>query len=94
MTRFGHKLNYVINTFVKHTPDQQKYYGHKRLDVFFVLRSVLTYYCPVMHTLIAYLFNVQKKCAYYGVHFILLIRARDPSTFRSIAIELNLKRDR
>ena len=20
MTRFGHKLNYVINTFVKHTP--------------------------------------------------------------------------
>ena len=21
MTRFGHKLNYVINTFVKHTPD-------------------------------------------------------------------------
>ena len=22
MTRFGHKLNYVINTFVKHTPDQ------------------------------------------------------------------------
>ena len=22
MTRFGHKLNYVINTFVKHTPEQ------------------------------------------------------------------------
>ena len=21
MTRFGHKLNYVINTFVKHPPD-------------------------------------------------------------------------
>ena len=21
MTRFGHKLNYVINTFVKHTPE-------------------------------------------------------------------------
>ena len=24
MTRFGHKLNYVINTFVKHTPDEYK----------------------------------------------------------------------
>ena len=24
MTRFGHKLNYVINTFVKHTPVSQK----------------------------------------------------------------------
>ena len=23
MTRFGHKLNYVINTFVKHTPGSQ-----------------------------------------------------------------------
>ena len=23
MTRFGHKLNYVINTFVKHTPELQ-----------------------------------------------------------------------
>ena len=23
MTRFGHKLNYVINTFVKHTPGLQ-----------------------------------------------------------------------
>ena len=22
MTRFGHKLNYVINTFVKHTPGE------------------------------------------------------------------------
>ena len=21
MTRFGHQLNYIINTFVKHTPD-------------------------------------------------------------------------
>ena len=23
MTKFGHKLNYVINTFVKHTPALQ-----------------------------------------------------------------------
>ena len=32
MTRFGHKLNYVINTFVKHTPglkDNASYlHGH------------------------------------------------------------------
>ena len=24
MTRFGHKLNYVIKTFVKHTPGQKR----------------------------------------------------------------------
>ena len=32
MTRFGHKLNYVINTFVKHTPDQNKNsYGEENI---------------------------------------------------------------
>ena len=34
MTRFGHKLNYVINTFVKHTPDLflwKTYFNHYKL---------------------------------------------------------------
>ena len=32
MTRFGHKLNYVINTFVKHTPVLQQL--QPRIDTF------------------------------------------------------------
>ena len=30
MTRFGHKLNYVINTFVKHTPGSVN--NHDKMD--------------------------------------------------------------
>ena len=34
MTRFGHKLNYVINTFVKHTPGVDFTKGFKTWHTF------------------------------------------------------------
>ena len=44
MTRFGHKLNYVINTFVKHTPVLDNKYSYLlTLCVNDILNHVISY---------------------------------------------------
>ena len=55
MTRFGHKLNYVINTFVKHTPGVDFTKGFKiwhkfSIEIRFMLISIIVLF--IAHELI------------------------------------------
>ena len=46
MIRFGHKLNYVINTFVKHTPGVDFTKGFKTWHKF---STEITFYAHTYH---------------------------------------------
>ena len=70
MTRFGHKLNYVINTFVKHTPAHSIYRACGKLLSVYVFSSfpfgfegrIRDLIVSVLDHCLSFYFVCQKMC--------------------------------
>ena len=82
MTRFGHKLNYVINTFVKHTPGHYYIGKYVQLHEFVVMYNqgiictLLTVAIALLRAKLIYLFRFKmiktsaNVVVYYQLHIL------------------------